>query len=99
MIKAVANMSHPITLSRSYETIDVSSEGIALDRDIILDMDLPENRPPVLIVGEQYDNASKLAILTILNPDNEDFTSISDGENPIVTTTEFIFIGKFFFFF
>ncbi|CAF4959107.1 unnamed protein product, partial [Rotaria sp. Silwood1] len=91
-IIAVANMSHPVNVSESHQTIDISSEGIALDRDIIVDIDLPQNRSPVLVAAEQYNNGSKLAILTALSPGNADFISIFDEQNPIIATTEFIFI-------
>ena len=40
--------------------IEVTSEGIALDRDIILDIDLPLNRPAILF-----------AVLTALTPNTE----------------------------
>jgi len=90
-------MSHPVNVSESHQTIDISSEDIALNRDIIVDIDLPQNRSPVLVAAEQYDNGSKLAILTALSPGNADFISILDEQNPIISTTEFIFIGMFYF--
>ncbi|CAF3285884.1 unnamed protein product [Rotaria sp. Silwood2] len=85
-------MSHPINVSLSHQTIDVSSEGIALDRDIILDIDLPQSPCPVLVAAEQYDSDSKLAILTALSPGQSNFISLFDTQNPVITTTEFIFI-------
>ncbi len=94
-IIAVTNMSHPVNVSESHQTIDISSEGIALNRDIIVDIHLPQNRSPILIAAEQYNNGSKLAILTALSPGNVDFISIFD--NPIIATTEFIFISMFCF--
>jgi hypothetical protein len=94
-IIAVTNMSHPVNVSESHQTIDISSEDIALNRDIIVDIDLPQNRSPVLVAAEQYNNGSKLAILTALSPVNAVFISIFD--NPIIATTEFIFIGMFCF--
>ncbi|CAF0916031.1 unnamed protein product [Adineta steineri] len=88
----VTNMSHPVNYSGSFKTIDVSSESIALDHDIILDIELPSNRSPILIAAEQYNNASNLAVLTVLNHNDGRFFSIYDGNNSIVSTTEFIFI-------
>jgi hypothetical protein len=93
-IAEVANMSHPINVIVSHQTIDVSSEGIALDRDIILDIDLPRTPCPVVVTAEQYDRGSKLATLTALCPVQADFISMFD--NPVITTTEFIFISKLF---
>jgi hypothetical protein len=88
-------MSHPVNVSESHQTMDISSEGIALNRDFIVDIDLPQNRSPILIAAEPYNNGSKLAILTALSPGNVDFISIFD--NPIIATTEFIFISMFCF--
>ncbi|CAF1094814.1 unnamed protein product [Adineta steineri] len=88
----VTNMSHPVNYSGSFKTIDVSSESTALDHDIILDIELPSNRSPILIAAEQYNNASNLAVLTILNHNEERFLTLYDGKNPIASTTEFIFI-------
>ncbi|CAF4733519.1 unnamed protein product [Rotaria sp. Silwood1] len=96
-INEVVNMSHPLNVSVSLQTIDVSSEGIALDRDIILYIDLPQSPCPVRVAAEQYDNDSKLAILTALSPGQSNFVSILNAQNPITATTEFIFIGMFFF--
>ncbi|CAF1137366.1 unnamed protein product [Rotaria sp. Silwood1] len=91
-INEVVNMSHPLNVSVSLQTIDVSSEGIALDRDIILYIDLPQSPCPVRVAAEQYDNDSKLAILTALSPGQSNFDSILNAQNPITATTEFIFI-------
>ncbi|CAF3677148.1 unnamed protein product [Rotaria sp. Silwood1] len=91
-INEVVNMSHPLNVSVSLQTIDVSSEGIALDRDIILYIDLPQSPCPVRVAAEQYDNDSKLAILTALSPGQSNFVSILNAQNPITATTEFIFI-------
>ncbi|CAF3863968.1 unnamed protein product, partial [Rotaria magnacalcarata] len=91
-IAQVANISHPINVSVSYQTIDVSSEDIKLDRDIILDIDLPQNPCPVVIKAEKYYGGSKLAVLTALSPTQSDFVSAIYSSNPISTTVEFIFI-------
>ncbi|CAF1043172.1 unnamed protein product [Adineta ricciae] len=88
----VTNMSHPVNRSASYKTIDISSEGIALDHDIILDIDLPRNRSAVLITAEQYNNASNLAVLTVLNNNYERFLTMYDKNNSIASTTEYIFV-------
>ncbi|CAF3685831.1 unnamed protein product [Adineta steineri] len=88
----VTNMSHPVNYSGSFKTIDVSSQGIALDHDIILDIELPRNRSSILIAAEQYNNASNLAVLTVLNHNDGRFFSIYNRNNSIVSTTEFIFI-------
>ncbi len=93
----VTNRSHPVNVSESHQTMDISSEGIELNRDIIVDIGLPQNRSPVLVAAEQYDNGLKLAILTALSPGNADFISRFDVQNPIIATTEFIFIGMFCF--
>lgn len=75
----------------SRQSIDISSEAIALDRDIILDIDLPDNRPSTLVAVEQYNNSSKYAILLAFTPRLSDFIKISGGNDE--TNTEFIFIG------
>jgi hypothetical protein len=89
----VANLSHPVNVSISRQFIDVSSEAIALDRDIILDIDLPEKRPPTVVAVEQYNDSSKHAVLLAFTPRISDFIKISNGTEE--ATTEFIFIGLF----
>jgi len=92
-ISQVANLSHPVNVSISPQSIDISSEAIALDRDIILDIDLPDNRPTTHVAVEQYDNTSKHAILLAFTPRLSDFIKVSNGTDE--TNTEFIFIGIF----
>jgi hypothetical protein len=87
----VANLSHPVNVSLSSQSIDVSSESIALDRDIILDVDLPTNRPTTGVTIEQFNDTSKYAILLAFIPRLSDFLKISNGKED--TNTEFIFIG------
>ncbi|CAF1412354.1 unnamed protein product, partial [Didymodactylos carnosus] len=89
-IMQVANLSHPVNVNISRQSIDVSSESIALDRDIILDIDLPDNRPTTLVAIEQYNDSRKDAILLTFTPRLSDFMKISSGKEEI--TTEFIFI-------
>jgi hypothetical protein len=76
----------------SEKSIDVSAEGIALDRDIILDIDLPENRVETLVSIEQSTNSpSQHAVLLAFTPRLTDFMKIHNGTEEI--NTEFIFIG------
>jgi len=89
----VANLSHPVNFSVSRQIIDVSSEGLTLDRDIILDIDLPQSRSSILVVAEKYGNSTKHAILTALNPDLSHFVTLFEEANK--TANEIIFIGKF----
>ncbi len=92
-IMQVANLSHPVNVSVSNQSIDVSSEGIALDRDIILDIDLPANRPTTGVTIEQFNDSSQHAILLAFTPSLSDFIKVSNGTEE--TNTEFIFIGIF----
>ncbi|UJR07093.1 hypothetical protein I4U23_011381 [Adineta vaga] len=85
-IKYIANLSHPVSVSASNRMIEVTSEDIALDRDFILDIDLPSNRPEILVAVEQVDNSNRHAILTALMP-TKDYQ-----KKDITITTEFIFI-------
>jgi hypothetical protein len=89
----VANLSHPVNVSVSNQSIDVSSEAIALDRDIILDIDLPDNRPTTAVTIEQFNDSSQPAVLLAFTPRLSDFMKISNGKEE--TNTEFIFIGMF----
>jgi hypothetical protein len=89
----VANLSHPVNASMSRQSIDVSSEGIALDRDIILDIDLPTNQPTTAVIVEQFKNSSQHAVLLAFTPRLSDFIKISNGIQE--SNTEFIFIGMF----
>ncbi len=91
----VANLSHPVNVSLSHQSIDVSSEAIALDRDIILDIDLPVNRPLTNVIIEQFNDSSKQAILLAFTPRLSDFIKISNGKEE--SNTEFIFIGMFLY--
>jgi hypothetical protein len=92
-ITQVANLSHSVNVSMSRQSIDVSSEAIALDRDIILDIDLPDNRPATLVAVEQSNNSSKHAVLLAFTPRLSDFMKITNGKDE--ANTEFIFIGIF----
>ncbi|CAF0876802.1 unnamed protein product [Rotaria sp. Silwood1] len=89
-IKQVANLSHPVNVSISGQSIDVSSMAIALDRDIILDIDLPDNRPLTRFAIEQYSDTSKYAVLLAFTPRLSDFIKITNGKDTL--NTEFIFI-------
>ena len=91
----VANLSHPLNVNVSQKTIDVSLESIALDRDIILDIDLPINRPMTTVVLEKFNDTTKQAALLAFTPRLSDFKKISNGTDE--TNTEFIFIGRFSF--
>ena len=82
-----------MNVSGSSQSIDVSSSGIALDRDIILDIDLPQNRSPARVAIQAYNDSSKYAILLAFTPRLSDFLKISHGNDEI--NTEFIFIGMF----
>ncbi|CAF0995129.1 unnamed protein product [Adineta steineri] len=89
-ITQVANLSHPVNVSVSRQSIDISIESIALDRDIILDIDLPNNRPMTMVAMEQSNDTSKHAILLAFTPTLGDVMKISSGHNE--TNAEFIFI-------
>ncbi|CAF3425625.1 unnamed protein product [Rotaria socialis] len=89
-IKQVANRSHPVNISMSHQSIDVSLMAIALDRDIILDIDLPDNRSPAHVTMDKYNDSSKYAILLAFTPRLTDFIKISNGTEE--ANTEFIFI-------
>ncbi|CAF2600098.1 unnamed protein product [Rotaria sp. Silwood2] len=89
-IKQVANLSHPVNISMSRQSIDVSSMAIVLDRDIILDIDLPDNRPSTRFAIEKYNDTSKYALLLAFTPRLSDFIKISNGKDEL--NTEFIFI-------
>ncbi|CAF1202574.1 unnamed protein product [Adineta ricciae] len=93
-IQYIANLSHPVNVSVSNRMIEVTSEGIALDRDIILDIDLPSNRPAVLFAVEQCGQKShQYAILTALTPNSEYISNKThDKKQEIKTLNEFIFI-------
>lgn len=92
----VANLSHPVNVSLSSQSIDVSMKAIALDRDIILDIDLPTNRPTTTVNIEKYNDSSNYAILLAFTPSLSDFKKISNEKEE--TNAEFIFIGMLLFF-
>ena len=89
----VANLSHPVNVSASDYLIDVTSEDMALDRDIILDIDLPTNCPMTSGIVEQLTDSSKYAIVLVFTPHISDFMKISNEKYE--TTPEFIFIGTY----
>ncbi|UJR20655.1 hypothetical protein I4U23_023777 [Adineta vaga] len=89
-IAQVANLSHPVNVSLTRESIDISMEAIALDRDIILDVDLPANRSSTYVSIEQYNQSSQYAVLLAFTPSLADFLKVSNGHDE--TNTEFIFI-------
>lgn len=84
-------------VTASDRTIDVSSENIQPNRDIILDVDLPPNRCSVVVQAEKYHGNSKLAVLTALTPAESDFVSAIHSPSPIAATTEFVFISELSF--
>ncbi|CAF3519838.1 unnamed protein product [Adineta steineri] len=89
-ITQVANLSHAVNVTMSPKSIDVSLQGIALDRDIILDIDLPNNRPMTHASIEQYNDTSNHAILLAFTPSLSDLMKVSSDNNE--ANTEFIFI-------
>ena len=84
-------MSHPVNVTVTSESIVVSSESITLDRDIILDVDLPTNRPLTSVTIDKFNQSSNTAVLLAFTPRYFDFIRISNGSG--VPNTEFIFIG------
>ena len=83
-IARVANLSHPVNITRSSELLDISTEDVALDRDFIIDIRFPSNPPSILTAVEQYES-NKYAILTALIP--------NDLNKSNYTQPELIFIG------
>jgi hypothetical protein len=75
------------------KSIDISSESIALDRDIILDIDLPTNHSMTMVSVESFNDSSKHAVLLAFAPSLSDIMKVS-GEHD-ETNTEFIFIGMY----
>lgn len=92
-ITQVANLSHPVNVSVSRQSIDISIESIALDRDIFLDIHLPNIRPMTMVAMEQSNDSSKHAILLAFTPTLADVMKIANGHDE--TNAEFIFIGMF----
>ena len=90
-INQVANLSHPVDAKISNQSIDLSISDVALDRDIILDIDLPEARPKALITIEQDPDTSTVGLLIAFTPRLADFLRIYEGHDD--SNTEFIFIG------
>ena len=90
-ISEVANLSHPVDAAIDRDFINVSMSSIALDRDIILDIDLPDNRPSTLVSVETDPETSTNGVLFAFSPSLSDFLKVSEGLNE--TITEFIFIG------
>lgn len=91
-IMQVANQSHPMTVSESRRFLDVSTGPITLDRDIILDIDLPEQRAAIVASMEKQPNSSTHAVLLSFAPRLSDFLKIVSDSNE--TNSELIFIGK-----
>ena len=90
-ISQVANLSHAVNAIVNGESIDISMSSIALDRDIILDIDLPDNRPTTLVSVEKDPTTETHGVLLSFTPHLADFAKVTDGSNE--TNTEFIFIG------
>ena len=90
----MANQSHPVNVSLSRRSIDVSAGPIELDRDIILDIDLPQNRAATVSSMEKHPNSSNHAVLLSFAPRLSDFMKIVPDSND--SNSEFIFIGKSF---
>ena len=91
-IVQVANLSHPVDATISSRFINIFMSSIALNRDIILDIDLPENRPSTLVSVEKDPATNSHGVLLSFTPRPSDFVKVADGSNE--TDTEFIFIGK-----
>ena len=91
-ISHVANLSHPVNLSLSTRSIDVTADNLVLDRDIILDIDLSQNRPTALMATEKYSDAQKYAVLLAFTPSLSDFMKLSERQEE--NNNEFIFIGN-----
>ena len=89
----MANLSHPVDAAINRDFINVSMSSIALDRDIILDIDLPDDRPSTLVSVENDPETLTNGVLFAFSPSLSDFLKISEGFNE--TNTEFIFIGTF----
>jgi len=88
--RQVANLSHPVDAVMNENSIDVSMSSIALDHDIILDIDLPNNRPSALVRVEKDPQTSTTSALFAFIPRLSDFLKISPLGN--ATNNEFIFI-------
>ena len=92
-ISQVANLSHPVNATVNRDSIDISMSSIALDRDIILDIDLPDNRASTLVSVEKDPTTETHGILLSFTPRLSDLIKVADAFNE--TNTEFIFIGRF----
>ena len=92
-ISHVANLSHPVNLSLSARSIDIMADNLVLDRDIILDIDLTQNRPTALMAMEKYSDSQKYAVLLAFMPSLSDFMRLSEGQ--VENNNEFIFIGMY----
>jgi hypothetical protein len=88
----VANQSHPMTVTESRQSLDVSTGPITLDRDIILDIDLPAQRAATVASIEKQANSSNHAVLLSFAPRLSDFMKIITDSNE--TNSELIFIGR-----
>ena len=88
----MANLSHPVNISLSAESIDISSDGIDLDRDIILDLDLSEYRSATLVAMEKYRDSTKYAVLVAFYPSAADIEQMYEGEKH--SSNEYIFVGR-----
>jgi hypothetical protein len=91
-IVLVANRSHAVNASISRRSIDISCDRIALDRDIILDIDLPLSRSFGMTSMEKNDNTTDYAVVLAFVPRLSDVIRIADGRSE--TNSEFIFIGS-----
>ncbi|CAF3121684.1 unnamed protein product [Rotaria socialis] len=85
-VSSVSSPSHPIQVGFSQEdfyTVEFAQQNTHLDRDILLDVDLVENRSNTIIAIESG------AIMASFTPTEDDCQRIM---NNIGTTNEFIFV-------
>ena len=90
-ISQVTNLSHPVNLTLSTRSIDITADNLVLDRDIILDIDLTHNRPTALMTMEKDSDSQKYAVLLAFMPSLSDFMRLSQDQ--VENNNEFIFIG------
>ena len=85
-IKSVNSMSHPIQIDLSQQdayAITFAQQNTHLDRDILIDIDLAENRSNTIVALEPG------AIMAAFSPNEED---CQRAMNKTETTNEFIFV-------
>jgi von Willebrand factor A domain-containing protein 5 len=85
-IKSVSSMSHPIRIDLAQQeayAITLAQENTHLDRDILIDIDLLENRSNTIVALEPG------AVMAALTPNEED---CQQAMNTLETTNEFIFV-------